>query len=1290
MAIKYKDFEKREQLRKDYIDKAAEAAKTQANAYTDEQIRNIPAPPAPDIPTALPQKYEAFKVQLVQDDITWEEYHKPLWNGNIVLTTGTWDNSFVTDTIIDYPEVRKYSLLLTVGGVEKELKYVSSSTEYNTYACTENGTVVLNAAVQKMNVRNNYYNNTTTVYVYCPTGSALIGQSLTAAHYGKKQYVYTLSVPDAILQYPSETENARFLTMCKSIATKNAKIKLTITDNVIEANYINISNELVTTDENLNGVSYRVIGIVADRKALAVGNSYEDDMPTCIKGVLEVEYTDEEATKECVYDKIQGESYTFKIGDFNHEESSAFDYYFNGAILIPFSNAQIQASFTYRPVSGTEKSIQVKSMVNNGQMLPYFDISELFGQAANTVMAIITSNTAVENVDMGGRPITTISLTSNIQNFTDANDEIMVGSILTLTPESLPQKYYRLNTALSKGRWKTSETFDWINGQEADTITTYIAAWRLPKASIGAEYSVKLSDGTTQLFTVTGQNQQFSISINASTTPTGAQTAITVRLEVNADGSARILCSGANKEYHYIYTTIIVNNTSFYELENSAIKVNSEARYILDEKSYAIAKSAGLRKLIDKTEGKLRFTAELPPTSSIGSYLVVGETSAEGLAYIDDVLYSIPTNFPQTYKKKAVTLATSGWRNNQTIITATNASGDDVYTKYKDPVTYPSADLRSSLSAANSIQINMTTQSFVGEQLVNNSGKNPLTEITETYKRVIFNKGALSSINADFYSNCVRIGSSDSSFQWFLSLQWKSDEAIKYLNTITDADVKVNSEVRLVLDEANGKIAGQFGLKKTIDKEAGKLTFTADTLPTSAISGTLEIGETSTEGAAFVEGIIEPSSVPATVAKTDVENTFTKTQTFNGTESQAGIKTNAIDNENGDRVVYFNGTKQMFGSGTIPTQVRSSAQRLYFERPVSGGTGTEVVEIANLADAVSGSITKLVELTWSTYDDEISFRFSDTSKNYALNDGNGIPFATAESTNSRLRLDIGKTYAIVYNGTTYTAVAQKNVLGTHTSSKLEFTIGDKTLVLMDMATVSSNVSADNLPKYKNKTAIAYFSDYSTPTQGTSFVLKTIPWAYTTVIPYDDNFTQTADITISAALRNLTEVDPLYIAPTVRLSSDGINIWVPVFNTVQYGLDPLTSQPQITAFETKICPKKLLLILNSPTGSVVRLNGFSNRYRVGEGYGINLTTSSWSQSGTKYVGRVSGLFTNRFTDLEIIFESNEDSDRYYSANVRVKKSADWLTGTLTSGVTEFIADSMPEGQIRAHAYPIISY
>lgn len=209
---------------------------------------------------------------------------------------------------------------------------------------------------------------------------------------------------------------------------------------------------------------------------------------------------------------------------------------------------------------------------------------------------------------------------------------------------SFPQKYYAQNSFLSKNRWKTSETFDWINGQEADTITPYIAAWGFPIASIGAEYSVKLSDGTTQLFTVTGQDQQFTVSINASKTPTDVQTAINARLTINVDGSARIQCYGDYKEYHYIYTTIIVNKTNFYELENSAIKVNSEVRYILGEDSYAIAKSVGLRKLIDKTDGKLRFTAQSTPTTNINGFLVVGETSVKGLAYIDTVLYPIPTS----------------------------------------------------------------------------------------------------------------------------------------------------------------------------------------------------------------------------------------------------------------------------------------------------------------------------------------------------------------------------------------------------------------------------------------------------------------------------------------------------------------------------------------------------------------------------------------------------------------------------------------------------------------------
>ena len=202
MAIKYKDFEKREQLRKDYMDKAAEAAKTQANAYTDEQIRNIPAPPAPDIPTALPQKYEAFKIQLVQGNISegedpmWSEYHKLLWNGSQVLTNSSATLAdkahFVTDTVLYWRSPRKYNLLITINGAEKEFVFEGEHSQYGTnwviWQLKENDVVVAEAECIGSG-NGQYYNNTSTVFVYCPDGSSYIGQTMTSARYGKKQYL---------------------------------------------------------------------------------------------------------------------------------------------------------------------------------------------------------------------------------------------------------------------------------------------------------------------------------------------------------------------------------------------------------------------------------------------------------------------------------------------------------------------------------------------------------------------------------------------------------------------------------------------------------------------------------------------------------------------------------------------------------------------------------------------------------------------------------------------------------------------------------------------------------------------------------------------------------------------------------------------------------------------------------------------------------------------------------------------------------------------------------------------
>lgn len=763
--IKYGDVEQRAQTIKTYIDEASAKAVTEAGSYTDGQVsvakaytdEKIGSIPAPDIPTALPQKYEAFEIQLPQgtnynlegEAPAWVEYHKTLWEGSETLTESDSGASFVSNVVLYWDAPRGYSLLITVDGAEKELKFTgiqsSQGTRWATWSYSENGTVAIQA--ESFGQRNGgYWNNTSTVDVYCPSGSSYIGKAMTKVRYGRKQYSYILQNPYVVLQRPTEAEATRFNTMCQNLFKQKAKVRFTLTEREIEANYVNLSEELVTTSYSEGDSGLTWLNVISDRVPLKVGSDVTDDMPTCIKGVLEVEYTDEEATKECIYDKIQGESYTFKIGDFNHEESSAFDYYFNGAALIPWDNAQLQANFTYRPVSGTEKTITAKSLINNGQMLPYFDISELFGQAANTVMAMLISNAAVENVDMGGRPVTTVTLTTNIQNFTDANDEIMVSQILTLMPESLPQTYKKKAVTLATSGWGNNTNIDWNNGKERTETSGAESTWNIPFSFVPQDVvKIKLSNGDYSTFTLSGSGggviSGFIKGENASGTVTTWNT-FTINWNVNpGHSSAWIAIKGLATPVVKIFTEIIIQRA-------------------------------------------------------------------------DATIYQY-----------------------------------------------------------------------------------------------------------------------------------------------TDADVKVNSEVRFTLDEANGKIAGQFGLKKTIDKEAGKLTFTADTLPTSAISGTLEIGDTSTEGAAFVEGITSETDTTGFVKATE-ENTFTKTQTFNGTESQAGIKTNAIDNENGNRIVYFNGEKQMFGSGAIPTQVRSSEQRLKLERPVSGGTGTEIVEVANVAD-ISGKQDKI-------------------------------------------------------------------------------------------------------------------------------------------------------------------------------------------------------------------------------------------------------------------------------------------------------------------------------------------
>ena len=240
----------------------------------------------------------------------------------------------------------------------------------------------------------------------------------------------------------------------------------------------------------------------------------------------------------------------------------------------------------------------------------------------------------------------------------------------------------------------------------------------------------------------------------------------------------------------------------------------------------------------------------IPLTGGNGISLDADETGHKIVIKLDGG--GSPSSLPQTYKKKAVTLATSEW----TPVSPSMIVSEKGRTTFNTPFTVATGDVIT-ITRADGYKATAGLSSLWSSEhpdafYVSVFGSAPPSV------QIMFNQnnsGGYEQGKTTIWTNFVEV---------YLPFTVQSSSSIPtaYTYVLTDTDVKVNSEVRFTLDEANGKLAGQFGLKKTIDKEAGKLTFTADTLPTSAISGTLEIGETSTEGTACVEGIIEPSSVP--------------------------------------------------------------------------------------------------------------------------------------------------------------------------------------------------------------------------------------------------------------------------------------------------------------------------------------------------------------------------------------------------------------------------------------------
>ena len=521
-------------------------------------------------------------------------------------------------------------------------------------------------------------------------------------------------------------------------------------------------------------------------------------------------------------------------------------------------------------------------------------------------------------------------------------------------------------------------------------------------------------------------------------------------------------------------------------------------------------------------------------------------------SYVNTAIGNIaqPTSLPQTYKKKAVTLATSGW------------SGDTV--------------LWEGSHSYNNLVIN-TPQSLFGNIEFRAAGM--LVDFGAGYQKAQLTFNAeKSTAQYDYYE--VTTADYERAYVYSNNTQIKLVNTrgagstvykvtSSYLNSFTfaytDADVKVNSEVRFTLDETNGKLAGQVGLKKTIDKEAGKLTFTADTLPTSAISGTLEIGETSTEGAAFVEGITSEG------VKANEENTFTAKQTFQdvqingnltakGTTTTVDVKnldveqqlitvakgnTAALTSPAGLKAEKYDGTKDgalvFDASGTAmvgdvvldangnidaaQSDLQDLATRAKPSELTDGhylkwdGTNKKIVDGGTISSGggVKGKRFTFTEENIVKLGNDVNFSMT-TSQNYATGSTSSRT-AVAADNRGMLQFEVGKSYKLQYGAsveapTTVYAVASSMTLSDGTTvAKAEFAVNGKTLVVVDRATATANITSESSLTYSPNGAVAYFSDFSTVEEYLPIHVFTIPKEYYVRIPFDETILSTDIVAI---------------------------------------------------------------------------------------------------------------------------------------------------------------------------------
>ena len=312
--------------------------------------------------------------------------------------------------------------------------------------------------------------------------------------------------------------------------------------------------------------------------------------------------------------------------------------------------------------------------------------------------------------------------------------------------------------------------------------------------------------------------------------------------------------------------------------------------------------------------GKIKVISSTIPTQPIPYTYKVKQTNASGqFTLVNHYVPSIPespTSLPVSYKKASGSLPTSGWSEGSyvTYWTGNNgASGANYYKKlFSDNNIYNDVINEIKLVATYS---NYTTRLYNHGIKTIGKGTTSYPYITgyvftgyETYD--VNSAKLVITENGDVYGTGSYSAGSDNWVSWTMVGKY---EIKQQFYTISDTAIKTNSTVSMYLNSSDEV--------RTYSKTDGSVVVEMDAVPTTAIPYTLQVVETSAEGAFEIVN----SYVPTKTSDLQNDSGFITAADIGNALYPVGSIYMSVNNTNPS--TFFGGTWEAWGAGKVPVGV---------------------------------------------------------------------------------------------------------------------------------------------------------------------------------------------------------------------------------------------------------------------------------------------------------------------------------------------------------------------------------